>query len=232
MKFTLEDFNNMRGNRVWFGPNDRTSEENRCYVAASWVGGVLDEGDPEPEWHGGVLDMVGILRNLLPPIVALQIYGSVEEITAKIDNVKKTIEIVRDLNDLKKDFPERKQAVSELENMAEEWERIRPRMGDAEKILAAGKWKYDPDTKKIRELSGGEKGRPGGFLARCCIAVYLDQYDGRKLNADVLQGIKKHLSEFFPEEYLDASPKGSIYWAVKYRGVGPKNRKGPKTPKL
>ena len=214
---------------AWFGPNQKTSEENRRYKAASWVN-YIDTADGVPiytetEYHGGVLDMVGELRKLLIPILALQVYGSATEITAKIDTVANTIKIVRDHNDFREDFPERKQTISDLEKIIADMEEDRPRMEEAERFLAEAKWKYDPDVKKIRELPGGEKGRTGGFLARCCVAVYVDQYYGQKLTAGVLQDIKKHLSEFFPEEYLDASRKGSIYWAVKNRGVGPTNKR-------
>jgi len=108
---------------------------------------------------------------------------------------------------------------------------IKPRLEYAEKILEAEGWKFDPDTKKIRELPTGDKGRPGGFLARCCVAVYLDQYDGKKLTAGVLQGVKKTMSQFIHEEDLDASQKGAIYWSLRNRGVGPHNRKRAKTAK-
>ena len=77
--------------RSWgfFGPNEMGSEDNRRYKAAIWVGSVIDELDTDTEWHGGVLDMhkVGVLRDLLLPIVALQVYGSAAEITAKINTV-------------------------------------------------------------------------------------------------------------------------------------------------
>jgi predicted Zn-ribbon and HTH transcriptional regulator len=165
------------------------------------------------EWPGDAPDMIGELWDLLFPVAALQEFGCVEEITAKIDNVKKAIEIV-------KNFPKREQTVSDLEETSADLEEQGTQLAMAEKILSEAGWKFNLETRRASRI-GKHKGKD--LLVECVWEIYTKKYrkDYRKASTarkmSIRRKIASALASYFDATELSPESGAPIYMAI-YKG--------------
>lgn len=158
--------------------------------------------------YDGTPDASG-LRLLLGSVAALKVFGSAEDITAKIDSVKKAMENVGD------------HTVPALKKEAEHLEGIRADMETIEKFLATTGWKFDGETRKAVRMAKGHRGKD--FLGECVWSIYTEKYreEYKKTNstgkAVIRRKIASDLTPFFDTEELSPGNRAPIYRAIDKR---------------
>ena len=177
--------------------------------------------------------VLGEARGLLAPIAALQLLtdegmdrAAVVSVSERLGEKIRILQTATDISEQFLDDPngpesflwtddKRDATEARLEELKELLIYCQSRALEAEKLLAAKGWRYDPGRRLVKAtMTKGQKGNAPQHLVRRCIEALYETHPKRVDKACVCQEIHGVLARFFPEEWITLGPHGKIATAI------------------